>query len=636
MNPSLPQNDPNPQQRLDSLEKERKIYQWGYYPNQDGIPMIGKLPLPQELPKEPQWFLDVIKVIIIIISNRAIEDFASGGLGLNLLVYGVMTWIVRFIDWLSQFLEKRRKNRLFWWFINSLVKLIGKILQRRQVSNYQSSIEDRTVVTKPIIPKDLESYNNLFEIIHLPCISYHFQQDRLFAAQRVAGPNPLVLERVRPELPAKFPLSDEAYQSVMGSDDSLQQAIAEKRLYMADYEILDTIKAGHFPPAYRKYIYAPIALFAISSRTHATGSLVPVAIQCGQTPGDNYPIFTRPPTGTPRDQQWSWLMAKAIVQIADGNYHELISHLGRTHLWIEPFVIATQRQLASNHPLGILLRPHFEGTLLINTAARLSLIEEEGTVDAVLGGSIQESIRIAATGVKGYPFTFNDSMLPKFLTLRGVDDFNSLSDYPYRDDGLLIWDSIHQWVDNYLSVYYHSDDDVQKDEELQGWIKALISSDGGRMTGIGEKTASGGFDIKTKAYLIDAVTLIIFTCSAQHAAVNFPQATDMSYVPNMPLAGYTAAPTTPQATKEDYFNLLPPIPQAESQMNTTYALGSVYYTRLGDYGEGYFKDQRVEQPLKAFQNRLLDIETIINDRNEVRGTFYNVLSPSRIPQSINI
>ena len=136
-----------------------------------------------------------------------------------------------------------------------------------------------------------------------------------------------------------------------------------------------------------------------------------------------------------------------------------------------------------------------------------------------------------------YPFVFNESMLPTFLALRGVDDAESFPDYPYRDDGLLIWHSIHQWVDDYLSLYYHSDQEVQEDRELQGWIEALVAVDGGRMIGVGQETVSGGVDIHSKAYLVDAVTLIIFTSSAQHAAVNFPQASDMSYAPNMPLAG---------------------------------------------------------------------------------------------------
>jgi arachidonate 15-lipoxygenase len=113
----------------------------------------------------------------------------------------------------------------------------------------------------------------------------------------------------------------------------------------------------------------------------------------------------------------------------------------------------------------------------------------------------------------------------------------------------------------------------------------------------------------------------------------------MTYMPNMPLAGYREAPkTTVGMSEQDYLDLLPPLDQAESQMNMTYLLGSVYYTRLGNYGDSYFSDNRVKDLLKVFHEKLLSIELEITVRNEARPTEYeyNVLRPSKIPQSINI
>jgi arachidonate 15-lipoxygenase len=148
-------------------------------------------------------------------------------------------------------------------------------------------------------------------------------------------------------------------------------------------------------------------------------------------------------------------MAKSIVQTADGNFHEAVSHLGRTHLVTEPFVIATERQLASTHPVGILLRPHFEGTLFINNAAQEFLIDSQGGVDALLAATIDADRVYAAKSVQGY--VFNDAMLPTALKLRGVDDPTQLPVYPYRDDALLIWNAIHKWASDYLAIYYRTD-----------------------------------------------------------------------------------------------------------------------------------------------------------------------------------
>ena len=261
-----------------------------------------------------------------------------------------------------------------------------------------------------------------------------------------------------------------------------------------------------------------------------------------------------------------------------------------------------------------------------------------GTVDKVAAGTLKSSLLLSVKGAKDYPYPFNESSLPKVLKARGVDDFQCLPNYPYRDDGLLIWNAISEWVSSYLKLFYADDISVQNDAVIQAWIQDLTASNGGQMTGIGEKvTDDDPVKIQTLMYLIEAVTLIIFTASANHAAVNFPQAPFMTYMPNMPLAGYREAPkTTVGISEQDYLDLLPPLCQAESQMNMTYLLGSVYYTRLGNYGDSYFSDNRVNDVLKVFHEKLLNIELEITARNEARTTEYNVLRPTKIPQSINI
>ena len=656
MEPSLPQNDPNPQ-RAAALASQRENYNWSYYPDQAGLPMVEKVPRADQSFTKPAWTRDAITVILRILANQALQDIGKRGSARRLRLY------IR----LARLLNNPEKAQGLTWLLRKLLPLIRFVLKLVNQPPQSENIEDdlqqgntefiearaksmlKQLQEKPSSQKltatkedkkTFQAYQELFQIIYLPCISHHFREDRVFAAQRVAGPNPLVIAQID-VLPNNFPVTEAQYQAVMDAEDSLAAAGQEGRLYLADYAVLDNVKAGTFPEG-QKYLYAPLALFAVPRGSGEYRSLVPVAIQCQQTPGPTNPIFTPPPPGNPQDEQWSWLMAKTIVQTADGNYHELISHLGRTHLLIEPFVIATQRQLAPNHPLGILLRPHFEGTLFINYNATTGLINREGTVDAVLGGTLAESIRLSVEGVRGYPFSFNDSMLPKTFASRGVDDPQKLPNYPYRDDGLLIWDAIHQWVSEYLGLYYHNDKDVLQDCELQKWLADLMAKNGGRMAGIGEKTSEQDTpSIHTLKYLIDATTLIIFTSSAQHAAVNFPQASMMTYGPSMPLAGYQPAPASATgSTEEDYFAMLPSLEQAETQMNMTYPLGSVYYTTLGKYNEykegNYFVDERVKKPLQKFQRRLKEIEVIIEDRNNVRPTFYDFLHPAKIPQSINI
>lgn len=349
-----------------------------------------------------------------------------------------------------------------------------------------------------------------------------------------------------------------------------------------------------------------------------------------QEPADNNPILY-PFNGEP------WALAKLHVKSADGNYHELISHLGLTHLLIEPFAVSTHRMLDVNHPVFKLVLPHIQGTLFINNAAVTSLVAPEGIVDRLLGGTIETDWQVTATAVS--TVNFNDRMLPNQLKGRAVADPKLPLNYPYRDDALDVWGAIKQWANDYLTIFYKSDDEVAQDENLQNWLTDLTSKTGGRINGLGEKK-NGKLGLYTVDYLVDVITMVIFTASAQHATVNFPQLSTMSYSPAMPLATYAPPPTSSTGTaSQSMLDTLPPLDQAAVQLLLGQGLGGVYFTRLGDYNRhqqgNYFSDTKVQGALAVFRDNLDAVETRIGARNLNRSC-YEQLSPSRIPQSINI
>ena len=464
--------------------------------------------------------------------------------------------------------------------------------------------------------KSLQEYADLFRAFGLPPIAKDFTDDRAFASMRTAGPNPVMLRQLK-TLDERMKITNEMFR-IAAPKDSLHAALAEGRLYLADYALLDGAELGTYPNG-QKYLYAPLALFVI---TGAKKELLPVAIQCKQKPAADNPIFT------PNDG-YNWLIAKTIVETADGNIHEASTHLGRTHLTMEAFVISSYRQFHDSHPLALLLWPHFEGTLAINKAAWKHLIADQGGVDKLMGGTINASRQVTVNGVQSTR-VMND-LLPLTFAQRGVADREAFPDYPYRDDALLYWDAIHEWVSAYLRLYYPNDVEIQRDTELQAWGRELASSDGGRIKGLPNDGA-----VQRIEDLIEIATFVIYTCSVQHAAVNFPQYDCMSYTPNMPLAGYRPAPTMKTgATEADFLAMLPTLDMAELQMDLGYLLGTVHYTELGQYHRHQFHDQRVAAPLQQFQKRLADIGQKINERNQTRRP-YETLTPSGIPQSINI
>lgn len=473
--------------------------------------------------------------------------------------------------------------------------------------------------------RSIKAYRELFATLPVPGISYMFEGDAEFARLRVQGPNCMLIAAVGDALPANFPLSAAQYAAVVNGD-TLAAALADGRLFLLDYKPLEVLDPGTYGNL-AKYAWQPMALFAVPP---GGSSLVPVAIQCGQDPAD-WPIFTPSPAA---DKLWGWEMAKFVVQVADGNYHELFTHLARTHLVIEAFAVATHRHLAEVHPVWALLVPHFEGTLFINEAAATSLIAANGPIDHIFAGTIASSQRAAVDA--RLAFDFYGKMPHADFAARGVGVDSALADYPYRDDALLVWDAIHEWARQYIDLYYTSDADVVADTELTAWAACLA----------GEAKINGFGPVTTRAQLAEVCAMVMFTASAQHAAVNFPQKDIMAFAPAVTGAGWQAAPNGQRGhDKAGWLAMMPPMALALEQLNVLELLGSVHYRPLGDYRSNafpyplWFQDPRVtgpEGPLAWFQAALTGVEAEIVARNAARMQPYPYLQPSLIPTSINI
>lgn len=267
-----------------------------------------------------------------------------------------------------------------------------------------------------------------------------------------------------------------------------------------------------------------------------------------------------------------------------------------------------------------------------NEAAALIIMAPLTTGDVILAAPIETLQRDCGRDRRAY--NFYDNMLPNDLRARGVDNPTELPDYPYRDDALLIWNAINQWVDEYIAVYYTNDTDVTGDYELRAWATELATS--GKIKGFKA--------ITTRSQLVTVVTAIIFNASAQHAAVNFPQYSIMSYAPFSAGTGGAPAPVAGQ-TQASWSQLLPSLLAAREQILLFHILGGVYYRPLGEYRDNAFPylpvllDPAVAGPggpLERFRTALAGVEAAIQQRNAARARPYEHLLPSCIPSSTNI
>jgi len=663
VNPTLPQNDSPADQakRAAQIAASRVTYQWTTtVPTLPDVPLSATVPFNDE-PTIP-WFLLLIEVGLKILFNRLALDLSQNSSSLDKTdithdasdprdLSGHLhqvpptapphaaarvrsQQIADSVAGIRAHYARQHGGGLLGHVGTELESGVDLVLHdehreklrgyAHEVRDMVASIDPTTSIGGPAGAVSLEAYMALFDSLRVPGIAYAFQEDDVFARLRVAGPNAVLIKNIT-ALPGNFPLTEAQYAGVVAGD-TLAAALADGRLYLCDYVELSALVPGMWDGLH-KFVYQPMALFAVPP---GGASLVPVAIQCGQDSSKN-PIFTPSVIAA---EQWGWEMAKLVVQVADGNYHELVAHLAHTHLVIEAFAVAARRNLANVHPIWGLLVPHFEGLLFINNQAATSLIAANGPIDHIFGGTITSS-QLTASAAR-LSFDFEAKMLPNDLAARGVADATQLPDYPYRDDALLVWHAIHEWATQYVDIYYVDDAAVTGDTELAAWCASLMA----------EGAVKGFTAITTRKQLAQVCTMVMFTASAQHAAVNFPQKPIMSFAPAITGAGWTAAPTEQTGkTRQEWLGYMPPLPLALEQLDVLYLLGSVYYRPLGTYLSNdfpypaWFRDPLIigsDCALSRFQAALQGVEARIVARNAERRSPYTFLQPSLIPTSINI
>lgn len=506
--------------------------------------------------------------------------------------------------------------------VPSIENFSTKYIAERTIETAELPINMLAVKTRSLWdPLDeLQDYEDYFPVLPKPHVIKTYQTDDSFSEQRLCGVNPLVLRQIK-QIPPGFAFTIQELRDQFGDSINLEEKLANGNLYVADYTSLAFVKGGTYERG-KKFLPTPIAFFCWrSSGFSDRGQLVPIAIQINPAAGKQSQLIT------PFDDPLIWFHAKLCVQIADANHHEMSSHLCRTHFVMEPFAIVTARQLAENHPLNLLLKPHFRFMLANNELGRQRLVNRGGPVDELLAGTLQESLQIVVNAYEEW--SLDKFALPTELKNRGVDDVNNLPHYPYRDDGMLLWNVIKKFVSEYLQIYYKTPQDFTADFELQAWAQELVSKSGGRVKGVSST-------IETLEQLVDIATAVIFTCGPQHSAVNYPQYEYMTFMPNMPLAAYKQI--TPEGTIPDRKNLisyLPPPKQTADQLTVLFILAAYRYDRLGYYDDK-FEDQEAQDLIVTFQQNLNGVERQIELNNKSRLIDYSYLKPRLVTNSISV
>ncbi|XP_059367572.1 polyunsaturated fatty acid 5-lipoxygenase-like [Carassius carassius] len=601
----LPQDDTKSfqEQRKDELESRRKIFRWKEW--SPGFPMsidadLNDLPkeVQFDLEKEIDWYCNFMKVGVylglkkfegLVESWKDIKDIRQ-----LFEVLGTLGHKVLGLDDFSSVTNVCSLSREL-----DLVPFSGNHVYKMivcQFSNFKQKLYIQTQLLQ-------ETSNDVME---------NWNQDYMFGYQFLNGCNPVMIRKCM-QLPDKFPVTQEMVKRFLKTGHTLQQELQAGNIYIADYEILKGVPAS----SSQRYLTAPICLLYKND----LNQIVPIAIQLSQTPGETSPIFL------PSDNGLDWMLAKMWVKSSDFNVHQLVTHLLKTHLFSEVFEMAMYRQLSAVHPVYKLLMPHVRFTIAINAEARVKLIGKDGIFSKVASISGDGMGTLMKNAME--TLTYKSLCFPEDIKARGMED---VPKYYYRDDGKMIWEAIHCFVSDVVKIYYDSDEKVQKDEEIQGFVNDVACS------GM-NNSANFPKSLESREQLVEYLTVVIFTASAQHAAVNFGQFDWYAWIPNSPSTMRKPPPQKKDQVDMKYImDSLPDRDCSSMALATVWALTQTEHTErfLGMYPDMYFTEQPVKEAIKTFCHRLEEVTNIIKIRNGGLTLAYCYLSPDKIPNSVAI
>nr|BAJ96200.1 predicted protein [Hordeum vulgare subsp. vulgare] len=465
-------------------------------------------------------------------------------------------------------------------------------------------------------------------------------RDEEFARETLAGINPLSIQLVT-ELPIVSKLDEVIY----GPADSLitkelideqidrgmtaDEAVKKKKLFMLDYHDMFLPYVHKVREIDDTTLYGSRTLFFLTE----DGMLRPIAIELTRPMSPSKPqwreVYTPGCDGSVTGS-WLWQLAKTHVLAHDSGYHQLVSHWLRTHCCVEPYIIAANRQLSQMHPIYRLLHPHFRYTMELNAIGRVMLISGDGAIESVF--SPRKYCMELSSLVYDKFWRFDMEGLPEDLIRRGMAVKGGdgklelvIEDYPYANDGLLIWDAIKEWASEYVEHYYPCTADIIGDEELQGWWTEV------RTKGHEDKKDEPWWPkIDNHESLVQVLATIMWVTSAHHAAVNFGQYPYAGYFPNRPTVARRNMPsemgvegmnTFEEAPEKVLLDTFPSIYQSYSALAIMDLLSSHSPDEeyMGTYQDPAWKDNvKISKAFAKFKGRLIEIVAQINEWNTDR------------------
>ena len=480
-------------------------------------------------------------------------------------------------------------------------------------------------------PQCISEYNKSF-----------WRNDVHFARQFLQGPHAEMLVACKDvsQLPEWLMRKREFTEALAGLQEGTSrinkhvvQEISHGRIFILDLENVSSFYSTVDAEDKGKFLaLGPLCVFYLADDPERRFSsnvmaLLPLVITLDATDSES-PVYSA------LDDPWLWQLAKSYVSSADVQVHITVSLLLNSVVALEPFAISLHESLSSLHPVWKILYPFLRYKCSEGTMLRQAFFGESGILEGLFPLGDEGCSELLKEAVVGW--SLEDMGLPTALAMRGLDGTDKLPEYPYRDDGLLIWCTISDFVSSYVSCYYTDDESVQGDYEVQNFLKNSFSLYDRQDV---DEDDVDALTINTREDLAATITTIIWLSTGYQSGLLKGLYDSMAFVPDRPVFMSQMAPyEKPETmTEEEFLDHLPSKGATVSAVAILYTLANFKESTAAlsssaqdNKVRSYVTDKEALEAVKTFESNLEKVEKIIRQRNRERDEEYPYMLPSQL------
>ncbi|QDZ24741.1 lipoxygenase [Chloropicon primus] len=471
----------------------------------------------------------------------------------------------------------------------------------------------------------------------------YWRNDVHFARQFLQGPHAEMLVACKDvsQLPDWLMRKREFTEALAGLQEGtsrinkhVMQEIAHGRIFILDLEnvssFYSTIDAGDKG---KHLALGPLCVFYLADDPERRFSsnvmtLLPLVITLDATDSES-PVYT------PLDDPWLWQLAKCYISSADVQVHITVSLLLNSVVALEPFAISLHESLSSLHPIWKLLYPYLRYKCSEGTMMRQAFFGDSGILEGLFPLGEEGCVELLKEAVEGW--SLEDMGFPTTLAMRGLDGTDKLPEYPYRDDGLLIWCTISDFVTSYIGCYYADDQAVEDDYEVQNFLKnssSLYDREDG------DEEEMEALKLSSKEDLVTMATTIIWLCTGYQMGLLKGLYQSMAFIPDRPVFMSEMAPyEKPEEpmTEKEFLEHLPSKGATVSAVAILFTLSNfkectaALSSKAQDNKvKSYVSDPKALECIRVFESNMDKVEKIIRQRNLKRDEDYPWMLPSKL------